>query len=168
MAEPEATAPGVRLPFINRTIPGSVIDRASPALLSALRSRGPAVRAGKNHDLTNVGSVLGQAYLGSRIGAAQDRARVGESQVLSTLQYATPMIWSASVPESVRADLRALVQASAATVRAPSFSRRRSSASSWGVLLSASCSAVTYCLIEVPAKAARSSSTKRSSTTNAG
>ena len=75
MAEPEAQAPGIRIPYLNRTIPGSVIDRASPALLSALRSRGPAVRAGRGHDLANVASVVGQAFLGARVSGAQDRAR---------------------------------------------------------------------------------------------
>jgi hypothetical protein len=74
-AEPEAQAPGIRIPYLNRTISGSLIDRASPALLSALRSRGPAVRAGRGHDLANVASVVGQAFLGARVSGAQDRAR---------------------------------------------------------------------------------------------
>jgi hypothetical protein len=48
------------------------------------------------------------------VAEARERTRVGEARVLSTLAYASPMIWSESVPEDVRRDLRALVQASAA------------------------------------------------------
>jgi len=44
------------------------------------------------------------------------RADAGERSVQGTLAYASPLIWSASVPESVRAGLRALVEASAAEV----------------------------------------------------
>lgn len=73
-AEPEQASPGIRIPGLGRTIPGSAIDRASPALLSVLRSYAPAVR-GKNRDLANVASAVGQAFLGSRVAGAQDRAR---------------------------------------------------------------------------------------------
>lgn len=52
--------------------------------------------------------------LAAAVAEAQDRTRVGEATVLSTLAYASPMIWSASVPDGVRTDLRALVEASAA------------------------------------------------------
>lgn len=50
--------------------------------------------------------------------AAQQEAVAGEARVLSTLQYASPMIWSASVPEGVRAGLRRLVEADALRVSA--------------------------------------------------
>lgn len=43
-------------------------------------------------------------------------AEAGERQVQGTLAYASPMIWSATAPEDVRDDLRALVEASAAEV----------------------------------------------------
>ena len=43
-------------------------------------------------------------------------AAAGERRVQATLAYASPMIWSTSVPEKVRDDLRALVEASAAEV----------------------------------------------------
>ena len=43
-------------------------------------------------------------------------AAAGERQVQGTLAYASPMIWSSAVPEGVRDDLRALVEASAAEV----------------------------------------------------
>ncbi len=46
----------------------------------------------------------------------RDRTESGEAGVLSTLAYASPLIWSASVSESVRSDLRALVEARAADV----------------------------------------------------
>ena len=49
---------------------------------------------------------------------AQDRARIGEASVLSTLRYASPMIWSQEVPQDVRAGLRALVERSAGEVAA--------------------------------------------------
>ena len=74
VAGPEDASPGIRVPFTGRTIPGTAIDRASPALLSVLRSYAPAVR-GKNRDLANVASAVGQAFLGSRVAGAQDRAR---------------------------------------------------------------------------------------------
>lgn len=50
--------------------------------------------------------------------SAAQRAASGERQVQGTLAYASPMIWSAEVGEDVRADLRALVEASAADVAA--------------------------------------------------
>jgi len=46
------------------------------------------------------------------------RAASGERQVQGTLAYASPMIWSAAVPEEVRDGLRGLVEASAADVAA--------------------------------------------------
>jgi hypothetical protein len=46
----------------------------------------------------------------------QEDARAGQAKVLSTLTYASPMIWSTEVSESVRADLRQVVQGSAAQV----------------------------------------------------
>ena len=49
---------------------------------------------------------------------AVEGAAAGERQVQGTLAYASPMIWSASVPEGVREDLRALVEATAADVSA--------------------------------------------------
>ena len=49
---------------------------------------------------------------------AQSRAASGERQVQGTLAYASPLIWSADVPEDVRAGLRDLVEASAADVAA--------------------------------------------------
>lgn len=48
--------------------------------------------------------------------AADELAASGERQVQGTLAYASPKIWSASVPEDVRADLRALVERSAGNV----------------------------------------------------
>ena len=51
-------------------------------------------------------------------GESSARAAYGERQVQGTLAYASPMIWSAAVPEDVRDDLRALVEASAADVAA--------------------------------------------------
>ena len=49
---------------------------------------------------------------------AQDQARIGEGRVMSTLTYASPMIWSTTVPEAVRAGLRELVEQSAADASA--------------------------------------------------
>lgn len=46
----------------------------------------------------------------------QDQAATGEAQVMGTLNYASPMIWSTTVSPDVRAGLRRLVQASAADV----------------------------------------------------
>ena len=46
----------------------------------------------------------------------QDQAAAGEAQVMGTLNYASPMIWSTTVSPDVRAGLRQLVQASAADV----------------------------------------------------
>jgi hypothetical protein len=43
-------------------------------------------------------------------------ARAGQAKVLSTLTYASPMIWSTEVSETVRGDLRKVVQGSAAQV----------------------------------------------------
>jgi hypothetical protein len=48
--------------------------------------------------------------------ASSQRADAGERAVQGTLAYASPLIWSTSVPESVRDGLRALVEASAADV----------------------------------------------------
>ncbi len=56
--------------------------------------------------------------LSAAVLQAQDRARIGEGQVTSTLAYASPMIWSTEVPEDVQADLRALVERSAAEAAA--------------------------------------------------
>jgi len=56
--------------------------------------------------------------LAAAFGESTARAASGERQVQGTLAYASPMIWSASVPEDVRDDLRALVEASAAEVAA--------------------------------------------------
>jgi len=46
----------------------------------------------------------------------QQDARAGQAKVLSTLSYASPMIWSSEVSESVRSGLRKVVQGSAAQV----------------------------------------------------
>ena len=46
----------------------------------------------------------------------QEDARAGQAKVLATLTYASPMIWSSEVSDSVRADLRKVVQGSAAEV----------------------------------------------------
>jgi hypothetical protein len=54
--------------------------------------------------------------LASAFRESVDSAAAGESLVQATLAYASPMIWSTSVPEDVRSDLRALVEASAADV----------------------------------------------------
>lgn len=51
--------------------------------------------------------------LSAAVFEAQERARVGEGRVMSTLTYASPMIWSTQVPEDVQAGLRALVERSA-------------------------------------------------------
>jgi hypothetical protein len=47
------------------------------------------------------------------VTTVQDQSRIGEARVMSTLEYASPMIWSTSVPDSVSAGLRELVQKSA-------------------------------------------------------
>lgn len=54
--------------------------------------------------------------LSSAFSEAAQQARIGEQSVISTLAYASPMIWSTQVTEDVRAGLRALVQDSAADV----------------------------------------------------
>ena len=54
--------------------------------------------------------------LASAAQEARDRTASGEAKVLSTLTYASPMIWSTSVPEDVRAGLRRLVEKEAAGV----------------------------------------------------
>jgi hypothetical protein len=59
-----------------------------------------------------------QAHLESVRSSAGQQVVAGEARVLSTLAYASPMIWSAAVPESVRAGLRTLVQDTAAEVSA--------------------------------------------------
>jgi hypothetical protein len=56
--------------------------------------------------------------LSAAVFEAQERSRVGEDRVLSTLAYAAPMIWSTEVPEDVQAGLRALVERSAADASA--------------------------------------------------
>ncbi len=71
--------------------------------------------------------------LAAAVADAENRTRVGEARVLSTLAYASPMIWSESVPEGVRVDLRALVQASAAEA-AVDLARVGSAAASTTVL----------------------------------
>lgn len=48
--------------------------------------------------------------------ASAARADSGERQVMGTLAYASPMIWSTAVPPEVRAGLRGLVESSAADV----------------------------------------------------
>ena len=62
------------------------------------------VRASANDDLATA------------FRTATQRADAGERVVISTLAYASPMIWSSQVGEDVRAGLRALVQGSAADV----------------------------------------------------
>jgi hypothetical protein len=64
------------------------------------------------------GHVRQQAndLLGVAVSDADHRARAGEAVVLSTLQYASPMIWSTMVGGDVRAELRAVVERSAAQV----------------------------------------------------
>jgi hypothetical protein len=54
----------------------------------------------------------------STVRTVEDQSRIGEGQVMSTLEYASPMIWSTSVSEEVRAGLRELVQRSAADASA--------------------------------------------------
>jgi hypothetical protein len=54
--------------------------------------------------------------LGEALRVSSARVTSGEAAVSATLQYASPMIWSASVPEDVRGGLRVLVQDSAARV----------------------------------------------------
>ncbi len=49
---------------------------------------------------------------------ATARAASGERAVLGTLAYASPLIWSADVPEDVRDGLRGVVEESAAVVAA--------------------------------------------------
>lgn len=56
--------------------------------------------------------------VGLAAGEAADRVASGEAQVLSVLAYASPMIWSESVPEDVRTELRHLVESEAAEVSA--------------------------------------------------
>jgi hypothetical protein len=54
--------------------------------------------------------------LATAVVQVQEDARAGQAKVLSTLSYASPMIWSSEVSEAVRADLRKVVQGSAADV----------------------------------------------------
>ena len=54
--------------------------------------------------------------LATAFSASDSRAASGERQVQGTVAYASPMIWSTSVPEDVRASLRALVEETAADV----------------------------------------------------
>jgi hypothetical protein len=54
------------------------------------------------------------AELGAAFARSQEQVDVGEGQVLATLAYSQPMIWSALWPESTRSGLRDLVRASAA------------------------------------------------------
>ena len=53
------------------------------------------------------------AVLASALQDVDQRATAGQARVLSTLAYSYPMIWSTSVPDSVRAGLRAVVESSA-------------------------------------------------------
>jgi hypothetical protein len=79
MADPMAQSGGLRVGRFN--VPGSAIDRASPALLAALQGRGPAVQKGRGHDLANILSVLGQTYLGSRVQGARERQAAHEEDL---------------------------------------------------------------------------------------
>jgi hypothetical protein len=54
--------------------------------------------------------------LGAAVSDANHRAKAGEAVVLSTLQYASPLIWSTMVGGDVRAELRAVVERSAEEV----------------------------------------------------
>jgi hypothetical protein len=54
------------------------------------------------------------AAMSAAYAQSQRQIEIGEGEVLSTLAYAQPMIWSALWPESTRAGLRDLVQGSAA------------------------------------------------------
>jgi len=56
--------------------------------------------------------------LSSAVVQSQERARIGEGRVMSTLTYASPMIWSTEVSEDVRSGLRDLVEQSAADAAA--------------------------------------------------
>ena len=58
------------------------------------------------------------ATLARVLAEAEDRATIGEASVLATLAYASPMIWSTSVPESVQAGLRGVVEARAGQIAA--------------------------------------------------
>ena len=63
--------------------------------------------------------------LAAAVARAEDEARVGEARVLSTLTYASPLIWSTSVGDDVRAGLRGVVEQSArdVTVRLDTLAR---------------------------------------------
>jgi len=88
-----------RAPFVVAAVIGLIAAAAAGFLWWS-----DSVRAAANEELA-------AAFSESVAGAA-----AGERQVQGTLAYTSPMIWSASVPESVRDDLRALVEASAAEV----------------------------------------------------
>lgn len=70
--------------------------------------------------LVVIGSELvrrqANASMAAALQVAQDQSRIGTGSVQSTLAYASPMIWSESVSEEVRAGLREVVQDSAADV----------------------------------------------------
>lgn len=51
---------------------------------------------------------------GAAFARSQQQVDIGEREVLGTLAYSQPMIWSSQWPESTRAGLRAIVQDSAA------------------------------------------------------
>ena len=66
---------------------------------------------------------------------ATTRAASGERSVQGTLAYATPLIWSADVPEDVRAGLRRVVEDSAAVVAADLVRLRERAAETVGPAL---------------------------------
>jgi hypothetical protein len=88
------------------------------------RWRGPALLVAPLLLILGVATAWGADSLRQRAqdqlevvqASAAQRAEAGEARVLSMLAYASPMIWSTSVPEDVRAGLRALVEGSAAQV----------------------------------------------------
>ena len=92
-----------RAPRRGAMVAGALI--AAFALLVGLALWGnDHVRSAANEDLVTA------------FRTANERADAGERLVISTLAYASPMIWSSQVGEDVRAGLRALVQGSAAQV----------------------------------------------------
>lgn len=104
-----SSGPGTDMEFLGdppRRVPRWITLSAGVAVASVTLIGGYLWYAG-NH----AKEAVSQASL-----AAQQQAVAGQERVLSTLAYASPMIWSSLVPEGVRADLRRLVQASAADV----------------------------------------------------
>jgi hypothetical protein len=54
--------------------------------------------------------------IGTSLAAADEQSRAGAASVRGTVAYAEPLVWSASVPDDVRASLQRVVREDAARV----------------------------------------------------